>query len=97
MPDEPRQHRRMAAPLVNDRDDGDDGDDERDDLDELIAEITKQNPNFPALLAEALRERMAMIARGEDPNDIPWDDEEDEAQETSQETSAAQPTAPRPT
>ena len=68
-------------------------DSDHDDLDDLIAEITKENPNFPALLAEALQERLAIIARGEDPNDIPWDDEEGEAQEAS----AAHPVTPHQT
>ncbi len=68
-------------------------DSDHDDLDDLIAEITKENPNFPSLLAEALQERLAIIARGEDPNDIPWDDEEGEAQEAS----AAHPVTPHQT
>lgn len=74
----------------------DDGDEERDDLDDLIAEITKQNPDFPALLEQAKRERLAMIARGEDPNDVPWDDdEEDEAQEQGQRPGSEPSPAPR--
>jgi hypothetical protein len=56
-------------------DDIDDGEDERDDLDKLIAEIAQQHPEFPAMVEEALQERMAARACGEDPNDIPWDDE----------------------
>jgi hypothetical protein len=42
----------------------DDDEDKRDDLDELIAEITKQNPDFPALLEKARKERIAVRARG---------------------------------
>jgi hypothetical protein len=68
----------------------DDIDSDHDDLDDLIAEITKENPNFPAMLEAALQERLAMIARGEDPNDIPWDDEEAEGHEAS----TAQPATP---
>lgn len=74
-------------------DERDDAESDCDDLEDLIAEITRQNPNFPRLLEEARRERMAMIARGEDPNDSPQDGEkEDEGQETSK----VAPAAPRP-
>lgn len=60
-----------VVPLASDE--IDDCDDERDDLDEVIAEITQQNPHFPTLLEQAKQERLAAIARGEDPNDMPWD------------------------
>jgi len=65
-------------------------DDERDDLDDLIAEIAKEHPEFPAMVEAGVRERLAAIARGEDPNDIPWDDEEEE-------TATPRPTAPQRT
>ncbi len=69
----------------------DDDDDEHDDLDELIAEITKQTPDFPALLEKARQERIAARARGEDPNDIPWDDDE----EVEQGAASPPPAAPQ--
>lgn len=37
-------------------------DDERDDLDEFIAERTARNPEFPRLLAAAMRERALLRA-----------------------------------
>lgn len=46
-------------------------DDEQDDLEAFIAECTRENPDFPALLEEAWQRRMAMVARGEDPNGLP--------------------------
>ncbi len=55
-----------------------DDDDERDELDELIAEIAQEPPEFPAMVEAALQERLAARARGEDPNDIPWDGEQEE-------------------
>ena len=38
-------------------------------LDEIIAERTKQNPDFPRLVEAALQRRKAMRAQGKDPND----------------------------
>jgi hypothetical protein len=45
-------------------------------LDELIAERTKNNPEFPKLIEAAAQRRQAARARGEDPNDFPQAEEE---------------------
>lgn len=42
--------------------------DEEDFLAELIAERTKKNPSFPAMVEAALQRRKAARARGENPN-----------------------------
>ena len=55
--------------------------DEEDFLDELIAESTKQDPEFPKLMEAAAQRRREARARGEDPNDVPQ--AEDEAPEQS--------------
>ena len=44
-------------------------DDERDDLEDFIAECAKSDPELPALVEAALQRRLAMRARGEDPNE----------------------------
>jgi hypothetical protein len=63
-------------------------DDDRDDLEDFIAEIAKTDPDFPARVEAGVQQRIAARARGEDLNDIPWDDEEEDA-------ASPQPTAPQ--
>lgn len=53
--------------------------DEEDFLEELIAESTKQDPDFPKLLKAAEQRRREARARGEDPNAEP---EEDDAEDS---------------
>ncbi|HEU5348569.1 MAG TPA: hypothetical protein VFU63_08140 [Ktedonobacterales bacterium] len=55
--------------------------DEEDFLEELIAESTKQYPDFPKLLEAAAQRRRTARARGEDPNAEPEENEADETQE----------------
>ena len=52
--------------------------DEEDFLEELIAESTRQNPDFPKLFEDAMQRRSDARARGEDPNAEPEDDETEE-------------------
>jgi hypothetical protein len=75
-------------PTMDQRDLYESDDDERDDLDDFIAEIAKSDPDFPARVEAGVQERLTAIARGEDPNDIQWDDEEEG-------TSAPQPATPQ--
>ncbi|HUY78499.1 MAG TPA: hypothetical protein VMV29_17135 [Ktedonobacterales bacterium] len=42
---------------------------EVDDLTDFIAECAQDDPDFPALVEAALQRRLAMRARGEDPNE----------------------------
>jgi hypothetical protein len=56
-------------------------DDEQDDLEVFIAECMKENPDFPALLEEAGQRRIAMVARGEDPNGPPDMNRSEESQD----------------
>jgi hypothetical protein len=63
-------------------------DDKRDDLEDFIAEIAKTDPDFPARVEAGVQRRIEARARGEDPNDILWDDEEEE-------TATSQPTTPQ--
>lgn len=59
---------------------------EKDDLEEFIADCSKEDPNFPAMVEAALQRRQAMRAQGEDPNEAaPTEKEADE-----------QPAAPNP-
>ena len=53
--------------------------DEEDFLEELIADSTRQNPEFPKLLEAAMQRRREARARGEDPNAEPEEDEANEA------------------
>ncbi len=48
--------------------------DEEDFLEELIAESTRQNPDFPKLFGDAMQRRRHARARGEGPNAEPEDD-----------------------
>ena len=64
-------------------------DDEQDDLEGLIAEIAQNDPGFPALVEAAFQRRLAMRARGEDPNDE--NDDEEPAQEGATDESQAAP------
>ena len=63
--------------------------DEEDFLEELIAESTRQNPDFPKLFEDAMQRRRDARARGEDPNAEPEEDEANEADKAQE-----QPTAP---
>ena len=41
----------------------------QNDLTDFIAECSQNDPEFPALVEAALQRRLAMRARGEDPNE----------------------------
>lgn len=51
-------------------------DNDRDDLEEFIAECTRENPGFPAMVDAALQRRRAAQARDEDPNKTADDESE---------------------
>jgi hypothetical protein len=57
--------------------------DEEDFLEELIAESTRQDPEFPKLMEAAAQRRREARARGEDPNAEPEEDEADKTEERS--------------
>jgi hypothetical protein len=57
--------------------------DEEDFLEELIAESTRQDPEFPKLMEAAAQRRREARARGEDPNAEPEEDEADKTAERS--------------
>lgn len=51
-------------------------DNDRDDLEEFIAECTRENPGFSAMVDAALQRRRAAQAHDEDPNKTADDESE---------------------
>jgi hypothetical protein len=64
--------------------------DEEDFLAELIAERTKKNPNFPAMVEAALQRRRAARARGEDPNNPALAETEEDSEVESPQVAVSQ-------
>jgi hypothetical protein len=64
--------------------------DEDDFLAELIAERTKKNANFPAMVEAALQRRRAARARGEDPNASLYADTDEDTEAESPEVAVSQ-------